>query len=73
MQACDSSWSEATRHSESNSSDSEHGATNSMSIKLYLYEPEERENRVVVPVDDSADGDSSDNPGDNPWLGNTIW
>ena len=71
--SCDSSWSEASKDSESNSSDSEQGATGSVSIKPYQYEPEERDNRADPAADDSADGDSSDDPEDDPRLGNTNW
>ena len=71
--SCDSSRSEASRHSESNSSDSKQGAMSSLSIKPYQYEPEERDNCVDPPADDSVNCDSSDDPEDDPWLGNTIW
>ena len=71
--SCVSSWSEASSHSDSNSLDSEQGAMSSVSNKLYQYEPEERGNRVNPPADDSTGGDSSDDPEDDPRLGNTIW
>ena len=71
--SCDFSWSEASRHSESNYSDSEQRATGSVSIKSYQHEPEERDNRVDPPADDSADSDSSDDPENDPRLGNTNW
>ena len=62
--SCDSSWSEASKDSESNSSHSEQGAMSSVSIKLYQYEPKERDNHVNPRADDSANGDLSD----DPWL-----
>ena len=68
---CDSSWCGGSRDSESNSSDSEQGATGSASIKPYQYEPEERDNRVDPRADASAGGDSSDDAEDDPWVGNT--
>ena len=59
--SCDCSWSEASRRSESNSLYSKQGAMGSIFIKLYRYEPEERDNRV----------NPLGNPEDDSRLGNT--